>query len=95
MHIKKILELYPNAKIIHIRRNCFDTILSMQKHLMFKMFIHKLQNRKLTKQNLKKNQFNPSGKFVEKVGKFYFIKFKNHPKKLQFHLFYDNRRQKL
>ena len=46
MHIKNI-RIYPNAKIIHIRRNCFDTILS-QKHLMFKMFIHKLQNRKLT-----------------------------------------------
>ena len=26
---------------------------------------------------------------MEKVGKFYLLNLKNHPKKLQFHLFYD------
>ena len=90
MHIKKILELYPNAKIIHIRRNCFDTILSMQKHLMFKMFIHKLQNRKLTKQNLKKKaNLIQVANLWKKWENFTLLNLKNHPKKLQFHLFYD------
>ncbi len=78
-HIEKILNFYPNSKIILNIRNPLETVISYRKHPFFRMYYLMLKKKRFTKWNF--NKFLDYSEYSKMLNNWY-LKFFKHYKRI-------------
>jgi len=90
-HLDKIIDFYPNAKIILNLRNPLETAISMRNYPFFRMYELMLKNKKLMKWEFdKKKSYQTYGKMLNQWYKKFFLEKRKIKKKNFFYYNYED-----